>query len=202
MFADESYLALKQIRDEVVNLTDSPLYAYRIENNYFPVIGAGNHHAEIMIIGEAPGANEAKTGIPFCGASGRVLDELLRSIDLDRDDVYITNVVKDRPPNNRDPHKGEIELYTPFLVRQIEIIQPEVFVTLGRFSMEFILKLFESDKQKGKITQLAGEVIPVTTSYGEAHVLPLLHPAVALYQGNDTTSHRKHIKALKQFIKA
>ena len=200
MFADERYKALKQIRNEVVNLTESPLYEYRIENNYFPVIGAGNHQADIMFIGEAPGANEAKTGVPFCGASGRVLDELLRSIDLDRDDVYITNVVKDRPPKNRDPHKGEIELYTPFLVRQIEIIQPKVFATLGRFSMEFILKLFDSDQKNGKITQLAGQVIPIQTGYGKAHVLPLLHPAVALYQGNDTTRHRQHIKELKQFI--
>jgi len=201
MFADERYLALKQIREEVVNLTESPLYDYRIENNYFPVIGAGDHYAKIMFIGEAPGANEAQTGMPFCGASGHVLDELLRSIDLDRDDVYITNVVKDRPPDNRDPLKPEIELYTPFLVRQIELMQPEVFVTLGRFSMEFILTLFDSDKKDGKITQIAGEVIPVETSYGKAHVLPLLHPAVALYQGNNTTTHRKHIKALKQFIK-
>lgn len=202
MFADQHYQAIKQIRQEVVNLRESPLYEYRIENNYFPVIGAGDLHADIMFIGEAPGANEAKTGMPFCGASGRVLDDLLRSIDLDREDVYITNVVKDRPPKNRDPHKGEIELYTPFLIRQIEIIQPQVFVPLGRFSMEFILKLFDSDQKKGKITQLAGEIIPVETSYGKAHVLPLLHPAVALYKGNDTTLHRQHIKALKSFIKS
>lgn len=201
MFADERYQAMKQIRQEVVSLIDSPLYEYRIENNYFPVIGAGDLHADIMFIGEAPGENEAKTGMPFCGASGRVLDELLRSIDLDREDVYITNVVKDRPPKNRDPKKAEIELYTPFLIQQIEIIQPKVFAPLGRFSMEFILKLFDSDQKKGKITQLAGEVIPIETSYGKAHVLPLLHPAVALYKGNNTTLHREHIKALKQFIK-
>ena len=201
MFADERYQAIQQIREEVVNLTESPLYDYRIENNYFPVIGAGDLYADIMFIGEAPGENEAKTGMPFCGASGRVLDELLRSIELEREDVYISNVVKDRPPKNRDPQKGEIELYTPFLVRQIEIIQPKVFATLGRFSMEFILKLFNSGQAGGKITQMAGEVIPVETSYGEAHVLPLLHPAVALYKGNNTTEHRKHIKALKAFIR-
>ena len=154
-----------------------------------------------MFIGEAPGETEAKTGMPFCGASGRVLDELLRSIDVQREDVYITNVVKDRPPKNRDPHKGEIELYTPFLIRQIDIIQPEVFATLGRFSMDFIFNLFDSEHKGGKITQLAGEVIPVETSYGEAHILPLLHPAVALRQGNDTTQQRQHIKTLKPFIR-
>ncbi len=200
MFADARYQAIKQIREEVVNLTESPLYEYRTKNNYFPVIGAGDLYADIMFIGEAPGENEAKTGMPFCGASGRVLDELLRSIDLEREDVYISNVVKDRPPGNRDPQKDEIELYTPFLERQIEIIQPKVFATLGRFSMDFILKLFDSEQAGGKITQLAGEVIPVKTPYGEAHVLPLLHPAVALYKGNNTTEHRKHIKALKSFI--
>lgn len=200
MFADERYQALKQIRDEIIALEESPLYEYRIENNYFPVIGQGDHYANIMFIGEAPGENEAQTGRPFCGASGRVLDELLQSIDLDREDVYITNVVKDRPPKNRDPHKDEIALYTPFLERQIEIIQPKVFATLGRFSMEFILNLFDSDQKKGKISQLHGTVIPVKTSYGEAHVVPLYHPAVALYKGNDTTEQREDIKVLKQFL--
>ncbi len=200
MFADERYQALKQIRDEIIALEESPLYEYRMENNYFPVIGQGDHYANIMFIGEAPGENEAQTGRPFCGASGRVLDELLQSIDLDREDVYITNVVKDRPPKNRDPHKDEIALYTPFLERQIEIIQPKVFATLGRFSMEFILNLFDSDQKKGKISQLHGTVIPVKTSYGEAHVVPLYHPAVALYKGNDTTEQREDIKVLKQFL--
>lgn len=200
MFADERYQALKQIRDEIMDLDESPLYEYRVENNYFPVIGQGDHYANIMFIGEAPGENEAKTGRPFCGASGRILDEILRSIDLDRDTVYITNVVKDRPPKNRDPHKDEIALYTPFLERQIEIIQPKVFATLGRFSMEFILNLFDSEQKKGKISQLHGTVIPVKTSYGEAHVVPLYHPAVALYKGSDTTEQREDIKVLKQFL--
>ncbi|MGJ3237498.1 MAG: uracil-DNA glycosylase [Anaerolineae bacterium] len=201
MTTDDRKQALQQIRDEVLNLTESPLYAYRVENNYFPVIGSGDPHAKIMVIGEAPGANEAKTGQPFVGASGRVLDDLLTSIDLRREDVYITNVVKDRPPKNRDPHKGEIELYTPFLERQIEIIQPRVIATLGRFAMSFVLTLFDSDKQTGKISELHGQVIPVMTSYGEAHVIPLYHPAMALYQGGDTTQHRADMQALKPFIK-
>lgn len=77
MFADERYQQLRQLRDDVVNLTESPLYEFRTRNNYFPVIGQGSHYAKIMFIGEAPGENEAKTGRPFCGASGRILDELL-----------------------------------------------------------------------------------------------------------------------------
>src|SRR3989344_3019718 len=109
--------ALKAIKDEILCLVSSPLYKERIKNKYFPVIGEGNHSAKIMFIGEAPGETEAKKGRPFCGAAGKRLDELIESIGLKREDVYITNVVKDRPPNNRDPSQAEIELYSPFLER-------------------------------------------------------------------------------------
>src|SRR3990167_11066988 len=95
---------LKKIKDEILSNKDCPLRNYRISNGYFPVIGQGNHNAKIMFIGEAPGLNEAKTGVPFCGASGRILDELLKSVDILRSDVYITNILKDRPENNRDPY--------------------------------------------------------------------------------------------------
>ncbi len=200
MDVDERLQQMKQIRSEIMQLEESPLYEYRTKNNYYPVIGQGSHTAKIMFIGEAPGENEAKTGRPFCGASGRVLDELLEGIDLKREDVYITNIVKDRPPNNRDPHKGEIELYAPFLERQIDIIQPQVMATLGRFSMEFLLNLFDSSEKKGKISQLHGTAIPVQTSYGEAHVVPLYHPAVALYNAGQKDTLREDFKVLKQFM--
>src|SRR3989344_7680237 len=91
---------LKKVKDEVIALVSSPLYAERVKNEYFPVIGEGNHSAEIMFIGEAPGENEAKTGRPFCGRAGKVLDELLASVGIERKDVYVTNIVKDRPPAN------------------------------------------------------------------------------------------------------
>ena len=94
---------LRKIKDEIINAKNSPLYGYRIKNKYFPVIGEGSHNAKIMFIGEAPGKNEAETGRPFCGAAGHVLDELLESIGLNRKEVYITNILKDRPPENRDP---------------------------------------------------------------------------------------------------
>ncbi|MDP3004276.1 MAG: uracil-DNA glycosylase, partial [Candidatus Azambacteria bacterium] len=125
---------LKKIKYEIVNAKNSPLYNFRIKNKFLPVIGEGNHYAKIMFIGEAPGKNEALTGRPFCGAAGRILDELLQSIGLNRKEVYVTNIVKDRPPFNRDPEPQEIEFYAPFLDRQIEIIKPEVIATLGRFS--------------------------------------------------------------------
>src|SRR3989344_5261803 len=94
---------LRQIKDEVVNLKESPLYQERIKNKVFPVIGEVSHNADIIFIGESPGKNEAATGRPFCGASGKVLTELIESIGLKRKDVYITNVVEDRPTDNRDP---------------------------------------------------------------------------------------------------
>ena len=191
---------LRAIRDELVNLTESPLYEYRQRNGYFPVIGQGSHYADIMFIGEAPGKNEAETGRPFCGASGRVLDELLESIGLDRRDVYVTNIVKDRPPNNRDPLKTEIDLYAPFLERQISIIQPKVIATLGRFSMEFILRRFGAFQANQKISQLHGRVIAVRTTYGRASVTPLFHPAAALYNASQRATLEEDFQVLKQFV--
>src|SRR3989344_4655336 len=123
---------LRQIKEEVVKLKESPLYKERIRTRMLPVIGEGNHYAQIMFVGEAPGRTEAMTGRPFSGAAGKVLDGLLKSVGIERQDVYITNVVKDRPPNNRDPLPEEISLYAPFLDRQIEIIRPKVIVALGR----------------------------------------------------------------------
>ncbi|MDQ7024413.1 MAG: uracil-DNA glycosylase [Anaerolineae bacterium] len=197
---DERTELLRQMRHEIVHLTESPLYEFRIENNYFPVIGQGSHFAHIMFIGEAPGENEAKTGRPFCGQSGRILDELLDRINLNRDDVYVTNIVKDRPPKNRDPSKAEIKLYAPYLKRQIEIIQPRVLATLGRFSMEFVLDLFDAGQKGQKISALHGQTIAVDTAYGEATVVPLYHPAVALYNANQKATLIEDFKALKPFL--
>ncbi len=191
---------LRAIKDAIVNLTESPLYEYRTSNNYFPVIGQGNHYADIMFIGEAPGKNEAETGRPFCGASGRVLDELLSSIDLNREKVYVTNILKDRPPNNRDPLKAEIDLYAPFLEQQISIIQPKVIATLGRFSMEFILRRFGAFQANQRISQLHGTIIQVRTNYGKASVVPLFHPAAALYNASQRTTLEDDFQVLKQFV--
>jgi uracil-DNA glycosylase len=192
---------LREIRDEVLNLTASPLYEYRTQNGFFPVIGQGDHYARIMFIGEAPGKNEAKTGRPFCGASGRVLDEMLESVGLDRETVYVTNIVKDRPPDNRDPQKAEIALYAPFLDRQINIIQPEVIATLGRFSMEFILERFDAAEKGQKISVLHGKKIEIKTDYGSAYLVPLFHPAVALYRQDQKQTLMEDFQVLNEFIK-
>lgn len=173
--------ALKQIRDEVLGLKQSPLYQYRQQEKNFPVIGEGSHEAKIMLVGEAPGRTEAATGRPFCGAAGKILDELLASVKLPRPEVYITNIVKDRPPGNRDPEPAEIMLYGPFLDRQIEIIQPQLIATLGRYSMKYILEKFGLAAVLKPISLLHGQLFEAKANYGTIKILPLFHPAVVVY---------------------
>ncbi len=191
---------MKKIRDEVFAFAESPLYEYRTSNNYFPVLGEGSHKARIMFVGEAPGETEAKTGRPFCGRAGKILDELLASINVSRENVYITNIIKDRPPGNRDPAPDEIVLYGPFLDRQIEIIQPKVIATLGRFSMEYILKKFELHKYFTSISKIHGQVFDAKAGYGKVKIIPLYHPAVAIYNANSKDNLKKDFQILKQFI--
>ena len=170
------------LEEGVEGLSDSPLYAYRQENGYQVVFGEGSPEARIMFIGEAPGRQEALKGRPFVGAAGRVLDELLESIGLKRKDVYITNILKDRPPENRDPRREEIALYVPFLRKQLELIQPRIIVTLGRFSMQFILEEFSMPEQGGSISELHGTPLKARAPYGPVTVIPLFHPAVTFYR--------------------
>ena len=146
-----------------------------------PVIGEGSHEAKIMFVGEAPGRNEAKTGRPFCGVAGKVLDDLLASVGIPRAEVYVTNIVKDRPPENRDPLPKEIEIYGPFLDRQIEIIQPQVIATLGRYSMQYIMQKFGLSDVLRSISQMHGRLFEAKASYGTIKILPLYHPAVTIY---------------------
>ncbi len=190
---------LRQIKEEVLNLKESPLYKERVKNKVFPVIGEGNHHAKIMFIGEAPGRNEAATGRPFCGAAGKILDELLASVGIDRKEVYITNIVKDRPPFNRDPLPEEIKIYGPFLDRQIEIIQPEVIATLGRFSMDYIMRKFGLESQLKSISQMHGKIFEAETSHGKIKIIPLYHPAVAIYNRTTQDVLIKDFQVLKGF---
>ncbi len=193
---------MKKIKDEVLALTKSPLYEYRQANKYYPVIGEGSHDAEIMFIGEAPGKNEALTGRPFCGRAGKILDELLASINLDREKVYVTNIVKDRPPENRDPLPEEIAVYAPFLNQQIAIIKPKVIATLGRFSMKYILDFFGVAERLEPIGRLHGHKLEtVFATTGEKIVLiPLFHPAAAIYNQSLKDTLLADFKILKDFI--
>lgn len=136
------------------------------------VFGAGSPDADIVFIGEAPGKNEDEQGLPFVGAAGRFLEELLNTIGLKRSDVYITNIVKYRPPGNRDPLPDEKAAFLPYLRSQLEIIKPKLVVTLGRHSMDSLLPGLQISKVHGQPKRYKGQVY-----------LPLFHPAAALYNG-------------------
>ncbi len=140
------------------------------------VIGDGNLNADIVFIGEAPGKKEDEQGIPFIGAAGKFLNLMLEAAGMDRSDVYITNIVKYRPPNNRDPKPAEKEAFWPYLLKQLEIIHPKVVITLGRHSMEYFLP-------GAVIGEVHGQ--PHQVQFGELKltVVPLYHPAAALYNG-------------------
>jgi len=137
------------------------------------VFGDGNPDADIVFIGEAPGKKEDEQGIPFVGAAGKFLNEMLALIGLERDDIYITNIVKYRPPNNRDPMPDEKAEFLPYLQKQLEAISPKLVITLGRHSMGSLLPAGL------KISQVHGE----PKRYKGLVYLPLFHPAAALYNG-------------------
>lgn len=147
------------------------------------VFGSGNPDAEVVFIGEAPGKQEDLKGEPFVGASGKFLDEMLASVRLARDDIYITNIVKYRPPDNRDPLPAEKRAFLPYLQAQLEIIAPKVLVTLGRHSSNCFLPDLQISKDHGqpKRIKLAFRADP--TQVLEVVILPLYHPAAALYNG-------------------
>ncbi len=156
-----------------------------IDNNICPdlaeqatnlVMGDGNINAEIVFIGEAPGKNEDEQGLPFVGAAGKFLNEMLAQAGMVRADVYITNIVKYRPPNNRDPSPEEKAAFWPYLLKQLQIIQPKVVITLGRHSMEYFLPDM-------KIGQIHGQPMRIPFGDEKIVIVPLYHPAAALYNG-------------------
>lgn len=196
---DERLEKMKEIQNELLAFKKSPLFKYRTENKYLPVVGEGSCMAKVMFVGEAPGKKEAETGKPFCGRSGKLLDEMILSIGLKREDVYITNIVKDRPPENRDPSLEEIEMYAPFLDMQIEIIQPMIIATLGRFSMEYVMKRFGIANKVQAISFMHGKEFAVESSYGKVTIVPLYHPAVALYNGSNKKTLLDDFQVLKKY---
>lgn len=160
-------MSLEAIRADIGECRRCPLH----EGRTTIVFGSGDPEARVLIVGEAPGKNEDATGEPFVGAAGKGLDVLLARAGLTRDEVFITNVVKCRPPGNRDPQAEEISACSPFLREQTRAIDPEFIVTLGNFATRFILRT-----QVG-ITALRGQVHRA----GKFYVLPVYHPAAAIY---------------------
>jgi DNA polymerase len=162
---------LKTVYEEARGCVACPLHQTRTT----VVFGSGNADADLMFIGEAPGANEDKLGLPFVGQAGKLLDKLLMEIGLDRADVFIANTVKCRPPNNRDPHPHEIESCNGYLRRQVELIEPSVICTLGNFAT----KLLRADTTG--ISRLHGQDEVRMIGPRAVRLLPLYHPAAALY---------------------
>lgn len=170
MTTQEKIAALDALTKEMNTPAKCPLF--KVAKNVVP--GEGNVDTKIMFIGEAPGKNEDEQGRPFVGAAGKFLEQLIESIGLKRSDVYIANIIKHRPPGNRDPLPEEIAAYAPWLEEQIKIINPPLIVTLGRFSMDYLLGAgFSITKIHGQPKRHHGRV-----------VMPVHHPAAALYRGD------------------
>ena len=184
MTTQEKTAALVVIAKEIA---ESPIYPGTTN----PVPGEGNPDANIVFVGEAPGFHEDKQGRPFVGAAGQFFDEMLKSINLDRRDVFITNVVKYRPPSNRDPEKSEIVASYGYLKRQIEIINPKIIVTLGRHSMGVFLS------SVGTISTVHGRAFRKPD--GRIYV-PFFHPAAGLHQTSLKSTIETDFKKLPKII--
>lgn len=167
--------SLEEITEKVRSCEKCELYRER--NKAVP--GEGSEKADIMFIGEAPGRQEDKQGRPFVGRAGEVLDRLLESIGLDRDDVFIANILKCRPSNNRDPKDKEIRKCTPYLDSQIEIINPRIISTLGKFATSYILDKYGFEKKP--ISSAHGKVFKIQNLQGVLKIVPQYHPAAACY---------------------
>ena len=181
---------LKAVYEQARNCVRCPLHQTRTT----VVFGSGNADAELMFIGEAPGANEDRMGLPFVGQAGKLLDKLLEEIGMERGDVFIANVLKCRPPDNRDPHPNEIDACQPYLRRQIELIEPAVICTLGNFSTKL----------------LRGESVGISRLHGReelreigsraVRLYPLYHPAAALYTPSTLEALRRDFHRIPELL--
>ena len=166
------------------------------------VFGAGSLDPKAMFIGEAPGANEDKQGLPFVGSAGKHLERLLNLIKLTRDEVFITSIIKYRPPKNRQPTFSEIKAHTPFLADQIRIIQPKLIVTLGNFATRFILSGLDIKKMsqiKG-ISQIHGQAVTIEFEGRGLLVLPVYHPAALIYNPSLKEALQKDFQQINTLI--
>lgn len=181
---------LEQIKADIIQNNICPDLAREAKNL---VMGDGNIDTDIVLIGEAPGKNEDEQGLPFVGAAGKFLNEMLGEAGIDRSDVYITNIVKYRPPNNRDPLPEEKAAFWPYLVRQLDVIRPKIVVTLGRHSMEYFLP-------EQKISMIHGQAKRIAFGDKKLVIVPLYHPAAALYNGGMRATLIEDFKKLPKII--
>ena len=176
-----SWSTLEAVRTDALGCTRCPLAETRTQ----VVFGVGDPNAMLMFVGEGPGQNEDEQGIPFVGRAGGLLTRLIEGIGLTRDDVYIANVVKCRPPGNRDPQPDEIEACAPWLDRQLVLIEPRVIVTLGNFATKLLLETKEG------ITKLRGKEFAFARAGIDAALLPTLHPSAVLRGGGKTLAEAR-----------
>lgn len=174
MTDEDKQALLDRVKKEILDKNICPELAAQAKNL---VMGDGNIHADIVFIGEAPGKNEDEQGLPFVGAAGKFLNEMLAQAGMQRSDVYITNIVKYRPPNNRDPEPDEKKAFWPYLLKQLQIIKPKVVITLGRHSMEYFLPGM-------RISAIHGQAKRIAFGDEKLVIIPLFHPAAALYNGS------------------
>jgi uracil-DNA glycosylase family 4 len=186
----ERLVLLDELKIEASGCTRCPLSQGRTQ----VVFGAGDPDADLMFVGEAPGFHEDKQGVPFVGQAGKLLDRLLEGIGLSRADVYVSNVIKCRPPGNRDPVPDEIETCEPYLFRQIELIEPRVIATLGNFATKLL-----SGKPLG-ITRVHGQEQDVTLGGRRVLLYPLYHPAAALYTPSMLTVLEEDVRRLPALL--
>lgn len=172
---------LKDLKEEIIQKKVCQALASEATNLVF---GEGDPDSQIVFIGEAPGKNEDLKGLPFVGAAGKFLDDMLSQINLKRSSVYITNIVKYRPPNNRDPLPEEKKEFLPYLKRQIEIIRPKIVVTLGRHSLNCFLPKAQISKIHSKVLKIKLVLDEAKNDQLEILLVPLFHPAAALYNGS------------------
>lgn len=185
---------LEECRKEVRECRECSLWKSRKN----VVFGEGNPDSKIVFVGEAPGYNEDVKGIPFCGRAGDVLNLLLSSVNLKREEIYITNIIKCRPPENRDPQEEEIKTCTPYLERQLEIIKPEIICCLGRHSLRYFIRRF-SLKETGSISTLHGKVLETGEGlFSRIKIVALYHPAVAVYNPEKMELLKKDFQVLKE----
>jgi DNA polymerase len=184
--------------DKIFNLVNECKKCDLWENRTNPVVGDGSYSADVLFIGEAPGFNEDKQGKPFVGRAGKILDELLNTIGLNRKDVFIANILKCRPPSNRNPQKDEIESCTEYLDMQISLINPMVIVPLGNFAGSYIFDKY--NLKNDKISNVHGKSYKVNTLFGSIIIFPVFHPAIATYNHNKKSILEKDFLKLKQIL--
>ena len=185
--------------DDVVELAKQTEICKSCKN---VVVGKGNENAEILFVGEAPGRNEDEQGLPFVGAAGKNLDKLLGEVGLSLKDIYVTNILKCRPPENRAPLPAEIKAHTPWLLKQIKDMKPKVVCSLGNYATKFFLALGDVDlmgKQPG-ITQVHGKAKNIEIEGLNLKLIPLFHPAAIIYNRALIAEWEKDMEIVKKEI--